>query len=166
MIPRYLIAQKCLWGGWRPAPIVREVFIKPKPVNQMPSGYTPAWARVDTSKYSIPDIEGFIHWEYRFWACDITAKDGQPVCECRCCSSVFVTAKDRAAHGKDGCNKKLVAAYKLLLRDRICPICNMKSYKEKWGIPLCSPSCTEAWCHVEPHPDALMAAIQLVGDIK
>ncbi len=87
------------------------------------------------------------------------------IAECRGCMSVFSDTIARKLHlGQMGCAKRLTAAYKLLLKDKMCVICNMRSYKEKWGVPLCSSICEQAWREVESQPDPLKAALLLVGD--
>lgn len=164
-IPRYLIVQQAKWGGWRPEKKVALDIPVPYKPSQGSSGFIPASQAA--IKGNLPEIKGFADWEYRFWAVELSTVNGEPMTECRCCRSVFGNTQSRRAHGAvQGCFKKLTNAYDLLLKDMVCPICNMRSYKSKWGVPLCSPACSLAWCAAEAQPDALTAALQLVGDGK
>lgn len=155
-LPRYLIAQKCLWGGWRQPS--KPVFVRPM-IEHFP-------VRVEVKETPCaPHLIGFDGWEYRFWAAVPSECKRSVIAECRGCMSVFSDAVARREHiGKMGCSKRLTAAYKLLLRDKLCVICNMRSYQEKWGVPLCSKTCMTAWASVESQPDALKAALVLVGE--
>lgn len=110
-------------------------------------------------------LKGFDLWEYRFWAAQQSEDNRTVIAECRGCMSVFSDPIARKEHlGRMGCSKRLCAAYKLLLKDNMCVICNMRSYQEKWGVPLCSKACVEAWCKVETQPEPLLAALMLAGD--
>lgn len=111
----------------------------------------------------IPNL--FEAWEYRFWAMGIMFA-GHPVTECRCCGNAGdVNVERRRNHlGMGGCAKKLCEAYKLLLKDNICVICDQKTTQQKWGVPLCGSACHEAWCEVETQPKALTMALALVGE--
>jgi hypothetical protein len=42
---------------------------------------------------------------------------------------------------ENGCTTKLVEAYKLLLRDKKCVICDKTTSHTKWGVPLCNTTC-------------------------
>ena len=153
LVPRYLIRQKCLWGGWR---------MGKKPVIEHPAY---KFGKVTTVIDGAPQLKGFEGWEYRFWAAVEMEDKRGVIAECRGCLAVFSDTMARKLHlGPMGCAKRLTAAYKLLLKDKMCVICNMRSYKEKWGVPLCSPTCEQAWREVESQPDPLKAALQLVGD--
>lgn len=114
---------------------------------------------------SLSHLVGFDGWEYRFWAAEASECKRTVIAECRGCGAMFSDAVARREHiGKMGCSIRLTAAYKLLLRDKMCVICNMRSYQEKWGVPLCSKACVEAWSSVESQPEALRAALALVGE--
>ena len=157
-VPRYLIAQKCLWGGWRQPP-KPEIPKPPKPTYS-------AKPSVKITEVASLMLNGFALWEYRFWAAALSLDERSVTAECRGCQAVFSNEKARKAHiGDVGCAKRLTEAFKLLLKDKMCVICNMRSYQEKWGVPLCSPACVEAWCKVESQPDALKLALGLVGDV-
>lgn len=101
--------------------------------------------------------------EYRFWS--MNAAHGAIIAECRCCGAIVgASPSARKEHAVGGCFKKLVAAYQLLRKDQRCAICDAKTKKEKWGVPLCGNGCMQAWCEAEPQPDSLFAALNLVGD--
>lgn len=78
--------------------------------------------------------------EYRFWR----AHEGKG--RCRACMDVVATTKERIEHQKTkGCTRTLVEAYKLLLRDRMCVVCDRKTEHTKWGVPMCSNACLFRW---------------------
>lgn len=78
--------------------------------------------------------------EYRFWR----SSDG--IGRCRHCWHAYRTPEDRKAHQKEfGCTRVLTEAYKLLLRDEICVVCDTKTDKTLWGVPLCSNTCVFRW---------------------
>jgi hypothetical protein len=154
VLPRYMIRQKCLWGGWRQAT---------KPVLLVPVS-KPQANIIDTVKACGLVLPGFMHWEYRFWAATLSEDKLSTIGECRACGAVLSSEKGRRLHGADmGCSGKLTDAYKLLLKDSICVICNMRSYKTKWGVPICSEACNTAWCGVESQPQALTLALALIA---
>ena len=160
-LPRWIITNKCMAHGRR--------FPK-KPV--LPNSW-PSWDRgitvYNAQKNYIPAELGeiFKGWEYRFWAAAIQTHARSVIAECRCCGNI-VGAEMTARHlhlNQGGCSKRLCAAYKLLLRDKVCVICNLRTELQKWGVPLCSSSCQQAWCEAESQPQALKAALDLIGEI-
>jgi hypothetical protein len=131
-------------------------------------GFTPVGMIQSASTqtgFNPPEIAKlFEGWEYRFWAADLDNPQAVIV-ECRCCKALFSNDQDaaRKKHLSElGCSKRLTAAYKLLLRDMVCVICNHKTTREKWGVPLCGSGCMEAWCTCEGQPDALKEALKMV----
>jgi len=110
----------------------------------------------------------FEKWEYRFWAMSCTGEltRASLIAECRGCGSIGSgDSSSRQLHfARGGCAKRLCAAYKLLLRDRVCVICNAKTSHTKWGVPICSSACEQAWCEVDTCPKALHEALQLGGE--
>lgn len=109
----------------------------------------------------------FDGWEYRFWSL-VSFANGTIVAECRACGNIVGRSQDaRKIHaGTGGCFKRLVAAFQLLRKDSRCVICDARTGKEKWGVPLCSSACTQAWCETETTPLALESALNLIGDVK
>src|ERR1700676_3153551 len=123
----------------------------------------------DARKEYIPKEidELFKGWEYRFWAADISVNTRSVIAECRCCGNIG-GADINARHlhlNQGGCSRRLCAAYKLLLRDMVCIICNTKTHLQKWGVPICGNSCQEVWCVSDSQPPALKRALELVGDL-
>lgn len=154
MLPRWLVYKKCLPGGRRLAK--KPVFEPPRSVFERRPLITDA----------VKNLAMWDNWEYRFWAADVN-EGNCVVSECRACGSMFGGQEGRAIHlAKMGCAKKLVAAFKLLLKDRRCVICNEKTSKDKWGVPLCSDICANTWMHEESQPPPLQAALELIGDVK
>lgn len=152
-LPRWIITNKCLPAGHRTAK---------KPVLVVP---VEAWAhRNPYVPQGLPEV--FEPWEYRFWA--MALLDNAPAAaliECRACGSLQGhTRQARVFHHAQGkCTSKLCEAYKLLLKDERCLICDAKTGQTKYGVPLCSSACVQAWCEAEPQPKALMNALLLVG---
>lgn len=101
------------------------------------------------------------HWEYRFWAAEL--RDNKPVMGmCRCCGDAVQTYQNRRMHGaKSGCNQFLVNAYKLLLLDKLCVMCDTKTKNQKWGIPLCSNGCILEFLYKAFRPKILTEALRI-----
>jgi hypothetical protein len=106
----------------------------------------------------------FDNWEYRFWAVDLINMTPQAA-ECRNCSKVFTNVTTRRKHGSEyGCFQLLVKAYEMLLRDRLCLICDQHTSHKVWGVPLCNnTSCLNTWMHLNAQPNALLEALTLLG---
>lgn len=163
-LPRWIITNKFMPAGRRTAK---------KPTYNWEQNYRQSAPVYPASKDFSPfDIKGvFEGWEYRFWAVSMLESSAirapTVIAECRACGGVGgQDVISRRMHSdRGGCCKKLCAAFKLLLRDKICVICNMKTGNQKWGVPLCSSGCQQAWCEVETQPKALLAALALIGDI-
>lgn len=160
-LPRWYLKEKFSPSGQR-------LFKKPKVVVQreLPSVYQrPTLITVFTPGKVGP--KHFDGTEYRYWAAAPLEENRENdiyVSECRACGSMFTTKEDRRDHhSKMGCTKKLVAAYKLLLRDNKCVICDKVTTKEKFGVPLCGDACISLWCGEISKPEALRLALELVG---
>ena len=154
-LPRWMITNKCMPAGHRTAK---------KPVLVIP--VEERFVGGSGGSYRPPTIKDvFDGWEYRFWAMATLNENTPCVVECRCCGSVQGhTRQARVFHHAQGnCTKRLCSAYKLLLLDKRCVICNMKTFGDKYGVPLCCSGCIQAWCEAEPQPAALLNALLLVG---
>jgi|ERR671923_136941 hypothetical protein len=164
-LPRWIITQKCMPHGVR----LSKKPVLPPEIVEVSKGHKVLRVITDAFKSHgfIPNEKPgiFESWEYRFWAADLTDPTDL-LAECRCCSSVFGNEIGRKLHlGNNGCAKKLTAAYKLLLKDKICVVCDQKTHgKQKWGVPICGPVCQQVWCESQAQPNALTAALKLVGD--
>jgi hypothetical protein len=165
-LPRWIITNKTMPGGWRTAP--KPVLVAP--IEHPPDEYLSGsgfriLTRREKGYEPATQIGVFENWEYRFWAADLYT-GGSVATECRSCG--HEKGRTRAArkthHAMGGCAKRLVAAYDLLLRDKKCVICDSVTGQKHWGVPLCCSACQQAWCEVEAQPKALTAALQLVGD--
>lgn len=181
MIDRCFIYQKAHQGGIRHSKLP-----KFKPVvdarlpghyhpNQMTMLNRPASTRIEeaarwlserfspVSGFQPKESLEFENWMYRFWQPDFDEKGKMCSAECRGCGSSFVQpAMIRQHIGQMGCSKTICAAFKLLLKDMKCVICDSscRGSQQKWGVPLCSSACEEAWCNVECRPRSLELAIQ------
>jgi hypothetical protein len=160
MIPRWIITQKTMPHGVRgPKKPVLVIERESWPASRI---LTAGSGRDVYQPFEIPGL--FKLWEWRFWACILTAP-GHILAECRSCGhNSTESTSDRQLHfAKGGCTKRLCAAYDLLLKDSKCVICDHHTAQRKWGVPLCSSACTQAWCESEPQPRALLEALNLVG---
>jgi hypothetical protein len=167
-LPRWIITQKCMPSGRRftkKPPFPYEPPVLPQWKNHFFGGVESTQRGSETTFFIPGEIRGvFEGTEYRYWCAD-TSNPACLVAECRCCGSVFGNENARVLHiSQMGCSKHLVAAYKLLLRDKVCLICNNKTTREKWGVPLCSSGCQQAWCEEEAQPAALKQALSLVEE--
>lgn len=173
MIDRWFILAKVHQAGVRHSPMPKPKFM-PAPQSFLTYPPTRMVAPSDIlsqlnggrakQAYEPPDSPQFKKWEYRFWVADIDAKGRLAAAECRCCNAQFHQMEGRQQHlSKNGCSVKLVEAFKLLLMDKKCVICNKWTQGQVWGVPICSSGCEEAWCTAEAQPDALTAALQLVA---
>lgn len=168
-LPRWIITQRTMPYGVR---------LPKRPALIVASSYPPgdnSWLIGEDRLPMLPpkgsyiplEIKGvFEKWEYRFWAMVPVGND-RILAECRACGhneNAIKTTVRQQHFQMGGCTKKLCAAYNLLLRDSKCLICDKWTTQRKWGIPLCSSACMEAWCTSEPTPKALAEALKLVGD--
>jgi hypothetical protein len=167
MLPRWIITSKCMPFGRRQGP--KPVLVIEREVSRLQAIRTG-----DVSSkgvYQPVEVPGlFKNWEYRFWAMIVT-NPGNPgkasiLAECRACGNTQNgdTPSRQLHFAKGGCTKRLCAAYDLLIKDSKCLVCDHKTIMKKWGVPLCSSACTQAWCESEPQPKALAEALALVGD--
>lgn len=82
---------------------------------------------------------------------------------CRACGEVCTDKETRRKHMKDqGCGWLLTEAYKALLRDRKCVVCDLVTTRRVWGVPMCCKDCEAEWSFVTRCPDALRAAKEYV----
>jgi hypothetical protein len=169
LIPRWLIGARTLSGG-------RRLAKKPSlPVmgygmNSLPAiyrrkegGIVQRFVNAVTGSTQFKDLKDFDKSEFRFWMPD-TYKEHVLTASCRYCGSIMTSPRLRTEHHQThGCTKGLVAAYKLLGRDRKCVVCDTDCRAEKWGVPLCSDTCINKWCYDVAQPVALQLAIDLVA---
>jgi len=170
IVPRWVISQCFMPGG-------RRTSKKPQLKVEAYKGYVPTgdygpnlhiMHPLKPSDYVPQTFTGvFDGWEYRFWSLASYAH-GIIVAECRSCGNIVGWSQEaRKIHAATGgCFKRLVAAYQLLRKDKRCVVCDARTVKEKWGVPMCSTACTQAWCETETTPNALVAALNLIGDVK
>jgi hypothetical protein len=161
-LPRWIITQMCMPHGHRTAtkPVIAvSMGQRNQSHNRFEESYSPG-------VYQPEVINGvFEHWEYRFWCMVTWPPSTQILAECRACGHLGEQDKAvRQGHmSQGGCAKKLCDAFDLLLRDKLCVICDVRTTRTKWGVPICSSGCMQAWCEQESQPKALLNALQLVG---
>lgn len=99
--------------------------------------------------------------EYRFWSG--ARNEASRFAVCRGCRHSTHDSHQRKAHMEDlKCTDLLVKAYRRLITDEVCVICDKETSLQKWGVPICSPVCTEVWMFNMKRPAALDVAIELV----
>lgn len=102
--------------------------------------------------------------KYRFFTVTQVTDGGttSEIAVCRCCGHVCYSENERRTHLRAmGCSKKLVEAYKLLLRDMKCVVCDVLSRTQKWGVPL-HMSCEKAWMEELAAPSGLEGAFMVL----
>lgn len=150
MLPSWIVGSKTIYHtSTRPSKRVRPDWIKEhyrtmshQPRTRVITGPQQRLPGIIiTSTKLVPARTGPLHLnEYRFWR----AFEGRG--RCRQCLKLFDTQKERIAHQKaEGCTRILVDAYDLLLRDMKCVVCDNKTDKSKWGVPLCNNVCLYRW---------------------
>jgi hypothetical protein len=108
----------------------------------------------------------FQHWEYRFW-CVECGLEGPELAICRGCLSAFFQVKARKAHLGQGCSQKILTAYALLLRDKLCVVCDKHTSNQVWGVPLCNSNlCKDTFEHEEAQTSALERALEIDARTK
>lgn len=147
----------------KPTPIVFPPVVM-GPHNRIRANQSIAIRFSDDVKVTLADkVCNFEHWEYRFWRVELNAnRTGITNVVCRACQEILLTKTGRERHKEmKGCYQTLVEAYRLLLADQICVICNAATTQRRWGLPMCSMRCEEQWLHEVDQPEALSAAILL-----
>jgi len=160
LVPQYITTQMCMPYGTRQSK---------KPMLPVESNLVACYVRtkygVIKGGYTPKEVPGvFENWEYRFWMCEFNTKN-TPIPECRACGAIGpLSAAGRKSHFVGGCAKKLCKAYELLKKDARCVICDIKTSRTNWGVPLCEGMCTQKWCESDCQPKSLLNALQLIGD--
>jgi hypothetical protein len=164
-IPRWLLEKSVYAGGKRLPkkpilPYVSSGHGRSSDAAFMPSGMTVNQRLVLEDKRL-----DFENWEYRFWCVDI-ANNTPVTTTCRACEAVFFSKEQRRIHQKEqGCTTIVIQAYKLLLRDMCCIICDHPTKNQKWGVPICDAAlCIDVFLHESPCPASLFNALNLSGD--
>ena len=157
-IPEWLLAKKHFPGGIR----------SPKRGKWYDSENRGAQSRFPSMAgyHAGPALSGELNplnqGDFRYWN-GLQSTVNRSYAACRCCGEIHHSHKTRKEHlKKEGCGSKLTQAFKLLAKDDRCVVCNDKTRKKNWGIPLCSKDCEHEWAFVTRRPDALAAALDLV----
>jgi hypothetical protein len=126
-------------------------------------GPTPRWVDI-TKPIMTVCKEMFDPADFRFWGCYINSYDTIQKCSCRNCGGIVMTNGLRRKHSDVlQCYDKLVRAYKFLLLDKLCVICDTRTSASKWGVPLCSEKCKRTFAFDTVRPQALSDALQITG---
>lgn len=142
-LPMWIIAARTGQGtSSRPAPRVRPNWEKEKRDWRWDQhrSKTPTVSDIKSTRLKAYNNGPLGLNEYRFWRSAGT--DGM----CRCCLAVVKGVDERRVHQRNlSCTVKMTEAYKLLLRDRKCVVCDVETTQTKWGIPLCKAMCVARW---------------------
>lgn len=149
-IPDWFVLKGVRSGGMRMAKLPK----LEKPKGNF--GYTPTLGFGPHTKKTGEPLQG---GDLRYW---LGANGSASYGACRNCGEVLFTKEDRRKHMKEGCSKILTEAYKALLRDRKCVICDEVTSVRHYGVPLCSKDCVNEWCFVTRKPTSLVMAIDFV----
>lgn len=96
---------------------------------------------------------------YRFWI----GSRHTTTAWCRACAAYTSTFAQRLQHMEEKkCTTTLVAAYKLLLRDPVCVVCDKPTLTKHYGVPMCV-SCREPWQFDWHSMPKIREAIRLLG---
>lgn len=100
---------------------------------------------------------------YRYW---IGAEErGSRFSKCRACRMSMLSEEDRRIHTEAfKCTVILTDAFKLLLRDGRCVVCDSQTQNQRYGMPLCSNYCIKNWMFESKDMQAgLMQAVTLAA---
>jgi hypothetical protein len=83
---------------------------------------------------------------------------------CRACGKNVYTPAARAAHMEETKHTQLlVYAFGKLRKDEACVVCDAKTCKSSWGVPLCQKTqCLNEWKYGTKWQDAVTQAVRLV----
>lgn len=162
MIPFYLIAKTTLRGGRRLSKVPK--WEPPAARDMLPAQYhRPPHIEVKPRNEDLvyDAILDFKNWEFRYWSVE-NASGQCKVSVCRCCEDMEIDPVKRKQHHKaHGCTTKLQDAYKLLLKDMKCVICDTPCYTTQWGVPICiGGTCLLKW-KFDSTPMALAEALRI-----
>jgi hypothetical protein len=143
-IPDWFIAKGIRPGGMR---MEKYPTLKKEPAIK--------WPVLSPKSYGEPLSGG----DLRYW---VGANGSGCYAGCRNCGEVIFKKEERREHLKKGCSKVLTEAYKALLRDRKCVICDELTSVKHFGVPLCSKDCVAEWSFVTRKPLSLVLAIDFV----
>lgn len=85
-------------------------------------------------------------WMYRFWIGTKYVKGSTRIC--KCCRKAGYTKAFSDEHNNDqspSCYRRLVDAYKSLINRKLCVCCGSNTFRQEWGVPLCSDICVSEW---------------------
>lgn len=85
---------------------------------------------------------------YQFYVGKMRSNDNSAVC--RWCDtmgfgSMFLRDHGKGAGTATGCKKHLVDIYKTFVLNGQCMMCDARTTRTSWGVPLCSEECEKEW---------------------
>lgn len=125
-LPLWLVYSSTLPRGRRLPPMKKWL---PPPTRRLPA--------LAASNQTALRLEDFRYWR------GIRYRVGEALC--RACFNVVDTTMDRARHMEGECKRLLDEALALLMRDYACVVCDKRTYRARWGVPICGPDCEFKW---------------------
>lgn len=135
----------------KPVHVLGESSLKSNPVSSL-AVFDSRWTKKAPS---------FQLGDFAFWMVNL-ADNVTDSFVCRSCGEGCSNLVTRLEHQRNGCAFRLNKAYKLLLRDMGCVICDKKTTKTKWGMPFCTTTCIETFMYYSATPQALYDALGVV----
>lgn len=144
-VPNALIRRLCYPTSYR-LPKMEHMQYPPKPADTVKKPYVPSHVPTRLTQPTVQpsstlDYEkgNLKNDEYRFFVGYPSTASTHSTC--RWCQGRFETETARKAHKKAECKRKLTDLYAVLLKDSNCVMCDNRTPREYWGIPLCSATC-------------------------
>ena len=142
-IPAGLLASICYSGGRRLSRITEYFTEEPHTLVNVGRSFGTGPMGLVTSPLVVPPTQlGNLGNEaYRFFKGFWNSQAG--VCVCRGCF-FSTTLQERSLHMMS-CRAIIQAVFQLLRKDGLCVVCDTKTSKECWSVPLCSEACKDTW---------------------
>lgn len=164
VVPRWFILAKTARAGIR---LDRKIkFVQPYQAVEMTRvgvGDRLGSATLNLQNIKTATNEIFNQSDFRYWSVYLNEFKVINKAVCRSCGTSALSHWARKQHMDScSCGRILVDAYELLNKDGRCVICDEKTSKKKWGVPLCNDHCVDAWCFWATKPQCVESAIGII----
>lgn len=115
-------------------------------------GYGPRYMAGANKVVTIINVKGYSqlgnldNWMYRFYVG--TEFESGCFSICRCCRKALYSHELRLKHKGEftpGCTERLISAYRWLIPMGMCCVCQEKTQRQEYGVPICSDGCMSRW---------------------
>lgn len=122
-------------GGWRPPELGKD-FQMARDNPQTNRQLAERFGRIREEAKDAEEWIGNLQLaDYRFWVGNRLS--ASKMARCRCCGQVGLNPINRKAHmEKTKCTSILVLAYSMMVKDRLCVVCDTHTSWTRWGAPL------------------------------